>query len=137
MSIHILDDDSLFNVFCLYRPFFLGEGEDDDECLHGRKVGWVRGRWWYKLAHVCQVWRNLSLAYSRLRHPSYLDICLVCIPGTPVADMLATPLPLIIDHVCGDCDVSEDEGLPTTCTQAVRSCPPCPPSDRLFTEYDL
>ena len=25
--IHILDDDSLLNVFYLYRPFFLGEDE--------------------------------------------------------------------------------------------------------------
>jgi hypothetical protein len=27
--IHILDDDSLLHVFYLYRPFLLGEDEDD------------------------------------------------------------------------------------------------------------
>jgi hypothetical protein len=105
-----LDNDSLFNIFCLYRPFFLDEYDDDDERLHGGKEGRVRRRWWYKLAHVCQRWRNLLLAPA-----SYLDIYLVCTPGTPIADMLAhsPPLPLIIDYVCGDFDVSEEdeEGL--------------------------
>jgi hypothetical protein len=27
-SIHVLDDDSLLNIFYLYRPFFLGEDEE-------------------------------------------------------------------------------------------------------------
>ena len=27
-SIHILDDDSLLNIFYLYRSFLLGEGQD-------------------------------------------------------------------------------------------------------------
>jgi hypothetical protein len=30
-SIHILDDDSLLNVFYLYRPFLLGEDDDDED----------------------------------------------------------------------------------------------------------
>ena len=57
-------------------------------------MGWYGVRWWYDLAHVCQRWRNLIL-----RSPSFLDICLLCTWGTPVADMLAhsPPLPLVID----------------------------------------
>jgi hypothetical protein len=105
-----LDNDSLFNVFCLYRPIFLDEDDDDDERHHGGKEGKVRRRRWYKLAHVCQRWRDLLLASA-----SYLDIYRVCTPGTPIADMLghSLPLPLIIDYVCGDFDVSEEdeEGL--------------------------
>ena len=41
-SIHILDDDSLLHVFYLYRPFLLGEDQDDTR-LFGREKGWVRG----------------------------------------------------------------------------------------------
>ena len=56
---------------------------------------WERELWWYKLAHVCQRWRNLIL-----RSASYLGLCLVCTYGTPIADMLAhsPPLPLVIDY---------------------------------------
>ena len=95
-SIHILDDDSLLNVFHLYRPFLLGE-DDEDEFgrIAGGNEGWDRGRWWYKLAHVCQRWRNIVLGSA-----AYLDVSLVCTSGTPVADMLAhsPPLPLVIDY---------------------------------------
>ncbi|KAI0276410.1 hypothetical protein BGY98DRAFT_986246, partial [Russula aff. rugulosa BPL654] len=45
---------------------------------------WVEERWWYRLAHVCQRWRNLILGSA-----TYLGLCLVCTYGTPVADMLA------------------------------------------------
>ena len=105
-SIHILDDDSLLNVFYLYRPFLLGEDDEDSARLGGGKVGWVRGRWWYKLAHVCRRWRNLLLASA-----TYLDICLICTKDTPIANMLAhsPPLPLIIDHVYGDVGISEED----------------------------
>ena len=34
-SIHILDDDSLLNVFYLYRPFLLGEDDNEDDRLLG------------------------------------------------------------------------------------------------------
>jgi hypothetical protein len=71
--IHVLDDDSLLHVFYLYRPFLLGEGEDGDTRLFGGEGRWVRGRWWYKLAHVCQRWRNLILGSA-----SYLGVSLVC-----------------------------------------------------------
>ena len=95
-SIHIIDDDSLLHVFYLYRPFLLGEGEDHLARLHGGRKSWVRGRWWYKLAHVCQKWRSILLGSA-----SYLGISLVCTYGTPVAEMLAhsPPLPLVVDYV--------------------------------------
>jgi hypothetical protein len=96
-SVDILDNDSLLHVFYLYRPLFLSGHEKDDTSLVGGKDGggWARARWWYKLAHVCQRWRSLILGFA-----SYLDLCLVCTNGTPVADMLAhsPPLPLIIDY---------------------------------------
>src|ERR1700761_6650612 len=105
-SIHILDDDSLLHVFNLYRPFLLGEDEDDDARLWGGEGNWVQGRWWYKLAHVCQRWRNVILGSA-----SYLDVCLVCTYGTPVADMLAhsPPLPLVIDYLSKVDITAEDE----------------------------
>jgi hypothetical protein len=108
-SIYILDDDSLLNVFYFYRPLLLSDHESDDTFLVGGKGGWVHGRWWYKLAHVCQRWRNIILGSA-----SYLDLCLVCTNGTPVADMLAhsPPLPLIIDytHAYGPEFTAEVEG---------------------------
>jgi hypothetical protein len=94
-SIHILDDDSLLNIFRHCRPALLDEGEaDDSHILRGGE--WSRERWWYKLVHVCRRWRTLILA-----SPSHLHLCLVCTHRTPVAKMLAhsPPLPLIIDHI--------------------------------------
>ena len=106
-SIHILDDDSLIHVFRLYRPFLLGEDEDDDARFLGGMEGWVHARWWYGLAHVCQRWRNVVLGSA-----SYLGVSLVCTYGTPVAVMLAhsPPLPLVIDYCHGDRDITKDEG---------------------------
>ena len=95
-SIHILDDDSLLNVFHLYRPFLLGEDEEDENYrISGGSKGWECGRWWYNLAHVCQRWRDVVLGSA-----AYLGVSLVCKNGTPVADMLAhsPPLPLVIDY---------------------------------------
>ena len=106
-SIHILDDDSLLNLFYLYRPLLLGEDDDETGRLGGGKEGWDRGRWWYKLSHVCQRWRRVILGSA-----SYLGVSLVCTIGTPVADMLAhsPPLPLVIDYRIGNQDIAaEDE----------------------------
>ena len=107
-SIHMLDDDSLLNVFYLYRPFLLGEDENQDRRLIGGDKGWDRGRWWYKLAHVCQRWRKLVLGSA-----AYLDVSLVCTNGTPVTDMLANspPLPLVVDYALDEDDnfIAEDE----------------------------
>ena len=106
-SIHILDDDSLLNVFHLYQPFLLGEDEDEYTRLWGGDKGWERGRWWYELSHVCQRWRRVILGSA-----SYLGVSLVCTNGTPVADMLAhsPPLPLDIDYYHGNVEIAaEDE----------------------------
>jgi len=107
--IHILDNDSVLNIFHHYRPIILEEDEDDDDrILEGGE--WGRERWWYKLAHVCRRWRYLILASA-----SHLHLRLVCTYGTPVADMLAhsPPLPLVIDHVEDDHDITteHEEGL--------------------------
>ncbi len=104
-SINTLDDDSLLNMFCLYRPYFLGQETDAHERLYGGHK-WVGGRWWFKLAHVCQRWRNLILGSA-----PYLGLSLVCTSGTPVAKMLAhsPPLPLTVDYFGKDGITAEDE----------------------------
>jgi hypothetical protein len=106
-SIHVLDDDSLLNIFDLHRPFLLSEEQDVNIRLRGG-VRWVGERWWYRLAHVCQKWRNLILGSA-----SYLGLCLVCTYGTRVADMLvhSPPLPLIIDHPGGDITTKDEEEI--------------------------
>jgi hypothetical protein len=105
-SIHILDDDSLLHVFYLYRPVLLGEDEDDFGRLWGGTKGWDRGRWWYKLAHVCQRWRNILFGSA-----FHLELSLVCTYGAPVADMLARspPLPLVLDYVEKGRDITRDD----------------------------
>ena len=92
-SIYILDNDSLINVFFLYRSVIFDGYECDEVCIIGGR-GWNREIWWYKLAQVCQRWRKLILG-----SPSYLSLCLFCTYGSPLADMLAhsPPLPLVID----------------------------------------
>ena len=93
--IHTLDDDSILQIFFLYRPAILAGDEDDHDFIFGGR-GWDREGWWYKLAHVCQRWRKLILGSA-----SHLGLCLVCTHGTPVAEMLAhSPhLPLVIDYI--------------------------------------
>ncbi|KAI0285883.1 hypothetical protein BGY98DRAFT_943855 [Russula aff. rugulosa BPL654] len=107
-SIHILDDYSLLNVFYHYRSAVINEDEDGVPVARGTR--WDRGEWWYKLAHVCKRWRNLTLGSA-----SYLELCLVCTPGKPVADMLAhsPPLPLVIDYdgENDDIDAEDEEGI--------------------------
>jgi hypothetical protein len=106
VSIHVLDDDSLVNIFYFCRPFFLGEDEMNLNHLQGGSLSWARGRWWYRPAHVCQRWRNLVLGSA-----SYLHLSLVCTKGTPVANILAysPPLPLTIDYGSKDDIAAEDE----------------------------
>ncbi len=74
--------------------------------MEGEK--WVRERWWYRLAHVCQRWRNLILGSA-----SYLGLCLVCTYGTPVADMLAhsPPLPLVIEYQYRKITAKDEEAI--------------------------
>ena len=87
----------------------MDEDEDDIAHLVGGERDWVRGRWWYKLAHVCRRWRTLILGSA-----SYLGLSLVCTYGTPVADVLAhsPPLPLTVDYSYGDHDITvkDEEG---------------------------
>ena len=105
-SIDILDDDSLLNIFYLSRPLLLDKDEENPaRILEGGN--WDRERWWYKFAQVCRRWRYLVLASA-----SHLGISLVCTRGTPVEKVLAThsvPLPLIIDHLCKDRDITSED----------------------------
>jgi hypothetical protein len=39
-----------------------GIGQENKARLFDGKMLWVRGRWWYKFAHVCQRWRSAVLA---------------------------------------------------------------------------
>jgi hypothetical protein len=61
-SIHILDDDSLLNIFYIYRPAPFEEQDGEGSLLEGKRE-WIFERWWsrYRLAHVCQSRRNLML----------------------------------------------------------------------------
>ena len=78
INIHILDDDSLLQIFSCYR---LEEGNN-----------W---KLWRKLTHTCRRWRNLI--YGSLFH---LDICLLLTNNSPSLNTLShlPPLPLIIDY---------------------------------------
>jgi hypothetical protein len=108
-AIHILDDDSLLNIFSLCRPVILNESEaNDTQILTGGE--WNREQWWYGLVQVCRRWRYLVLESA-----SYLRLSLVCTQGTPVASMLAhsPSLPLIIDYLDPNHDITseEEEGI--------------------------
>ena len=113
--IDILDDDSLLTIFYHCRPDFSEEDGIDtggvDSRIDIRVPGgkWERERWWYKPTQVCRRWRHLILA-----SPSYLGLSLVCVSGTPVADMLAhsPPFPLIIDslNLSSDIPATNEEG---------------------------
>ncbi|KAF8468671.1 hypothetical protein DFH94DRAFT_856853 [Russula ochroleuca] len=107
--IHILDDYSLLYIFSLSRPSILDENEvDHDQVLEGGE--WTRELWWYRLVQVCRRWRGIVFESA-----SHLRLSLVCARGTPVVDMLAhsPPLPLIIDHLDLNYDITteEEEGI--------------------------
>ena len=103
--IHILDNDSLLNIFCFCRPvIWEKDGIPAPRFLEGGE--WARERWWYKLIHVCQRWR-----YVILGSVSHLGLSLVCAHAAPVADMLENSpqlsrLPLVIDHLDEKRDVT-------------------------------
>ena len=109
MSIHVLDDNSLLNIFYLYRPAIFDGDEGYVERIRGGRV-WDRERWWYKLAQVCQRWRDVLLG-----SPSHLNLCLFCTYGTPVADMLAhsPPFPLVMEyfHANGNVAAEDEKGI--------------------------
>ncbi len=114
--IHILDDDSLLNIFYLCRPSPLKVNENNDISWN-----WRDERWWYKLAQVCQRWRCLILGSA-----SYLRLCLVCTCGTPVAEMLAhsPPFPLIIQYEIenGGLSTKDEEGIMLALQHRDRVC---------------
>jgi hypothetical protein len=128
VSIHILDDDSLLNIFYLYRLSLSDEDGDTlgDTTRIFRGTGeWVPPRqWWYKPAHVCQRWRNIILGSA-----FYLGVSLVCTNGTPVADMMAhsPPLPLIIDYFEEYLDIAskDEEGAVLALKKRDRVCCIC------------
>ena len=107
-SIHILNDDTLLNIFYLNLPIDLPVDEDFNHSINDWES--YQERRWYKLAHVCQRWRSLILASA-----SYLRHCLFCTYCTPVAQMLAhsPSLPLVIDYFDEDDDVTteDEEGI--------------------------
>ena len=82
-NVHILDDDSLLQIFRCYRL------EDEDD--------WYLRLSWRKLVHVCRRWRYLIYEES-----SYMDMCLLltnCSPSMDPPSHLPL-LPLVI--VCSD-----------------------------------
>jgi hypothetical protein len=92
--IHVLDDDSLLNIFYYCRPVLLDEGDADElDIIQGG--AWDRESWWYKLVQVCRRWRYLMFGSA-----FHLDVSLRCTYGSPIADMLehSPPLPLVIDY---------------------------------------
>ena len=104
--IHILDDDSLLNVFHFCRPNVLEEDKYGSLLLRDL----AGEHWWYKFTQVCRRWRYLILGSA-----SHLRLALLCTRGTPVADMLlhSPPLPLIINHDDQDNDITaeDEEGI--------------------------
>jgi hypothetical protein len=95
MFVHMLNDDSLLDIFHFCRPVMIDEVESSVTRILRGGI-WDREHWWYKLTHVCRRWRCLVLASA-----SHLNLSLLCRRGLPVADILtcSPPLPLIIDHI--------------------------------------
>ena len=104
-SIHILDDDSLLNIFYYCRLALLDEG-DGDELVILKGGAWDREYWWYKFVQVCRRWRYLI--FGSVFH---LGISLRCTYGAPIADMLehSPPLPLLIDYIDEGRGLSEED----------------------------
>jgi hypothetical protein len=104
MSIHILDDDSILNIFHFYRLAIFDEDEDCDLIRGGR--GWDRELWWYKLAHVCQGWRNLLLG-----SPSYptWNFALSVRKARQSQTCWNIPLPLVIGYSEIDRDITAED----------------------------
>jgi hypothetical protein len=65
-----------------------------------------RKSWWHKLVQVCRRWRYLMFGSA-----FHLDVSLHCTYGAPIADMLehSPPLPLVIDYIDYDRDLSEED----------------------------
>ena len=138
-SIHILNDDSLLNIFHHCRPIPLYNDEPDDDSVLQRTAR-DRERWWYKVAQVCRKWRFLTFASA-----SHLGICLVCTYGTPVAEMLAhsPSFPLVIDYVDQDREITreDEEGILLALHRRrrihrIRLCIPVPKLSKVILAID-
>ena len=93
--IHILDDDSLLNIFRYCCPVIVDRNEFDNFYTF-RRWSWEDERWWCHLVKVCRRWRFLIFGSA-----FQLGVNLLCIQGAQVVDMLAhgPPLPLTIDRL--------------------------------------
>src|SRR5487761_693512 len=83
--IHVLNNDSLLNVFYFCRPAAISGNEaNNSHTLESHGGEWGHEHWWYKPAQVCRRWRGLILTPA-----SHLGLNLHCTYGVPVAVMLA------------------------------------------------
>ena len=94
VTINILPDDVLLHIFFIdgYQHhedpqiYFIVDGDAD-------RVGRLSWRW-QRLVHVCFRWRSIVFA-----SPNFLDLRLVCGPGTPTElTSIWPPLPIIITN---------------------------------------
>ena len=94
VTINILPDDVLLHIFLIdgyhhYKDTRFYFKVDGDEYRVGR-LSWR----WHRLVHVCPRWRSIVFA-----SPNYLDLRLVCGPGTPTElTSIWPPLPIIITN---------------------------------------
>jgi hypothetical protein len=88
VTINILPDDVLLHVFRFDRLSYLDRWKDDVN-------RWRRSWEWYRLVHVCRRWRSVVFSW-----PNFLDLKLVCGPGTHVEHTgIWPPLPIIIRNM--------------------------------------
>ena len=88
VAISILPDDVLLQVFCYDRLAYLDRWKND---VNRRRRSWD----WYRLVHVCRRWRSVVFSW-----PKFLDLKLVCGPGTRVGlTSIWPPLPIIIRNM--------------------------------------
>jgi hypothetical protein len=114
--IRILNDDVLLHIFYVYLLDIKDEEEEENVRLVRK---WSRQCWWYKLASVCQRWRQLILAST-----SRLDPHLLCTYSVPIADMLAHSPPLPHTVFYDDCNremtAEDEEGILLALSQCDR-----------------
>ena len=139
-SINTLSGDLLLKIFYHSQPVLLDEDGDDDDDTVTLEGKWDSERWWYKLAHVCQKWRDLMLSSA-----PHMGLSIVCSYGTPVADILAhsPSLPLIIDYGDEDREVTPEDELGILCAlrnplqvRRIRLCVPVLSLQRLVAAIE-
>jgi hypothetical protein len=105
-TINILPDDVLLLVFHFDRVIYL-------ENYHRLDPSWK----WHRLVHVCQRWRSVVFA-----SPNFLDLGLVCHPGTRMELIgIWRPLPIIITDIL-DTFISEDRDFDAAIVYHNRIC---------------